>query len=82
MAPNLGVNVLLGSQEHPATWRAIAKDGANVPQRLSKPQDATLHIVSGEAYDFEFQPDAPGEIPLQIENNLTKWKLVGKILVQ
>jgi FtsP/CotA-like multicopper oxidase with cupredoxin domain len=82
MAPNLGANVLLGSQEHPATWRAIAKDGANVPQRLSKPQDALLHIVSGEAYDFEFQPDAAGEIPLQIENNLTKWKLVGKILVQ
>jgi manganese oxidase len=82
MAPNLGANVLIGSQEHPAMWQAVAKDGANVPARLSKPQDATLHIMSGEAYDFTFQPDAPGEIPLQIENNLTKWKLIGKIVVQ
>jgi FtsP/CotA-like multicopper oxidase with cupredoxin domain len=82
MAPNLGADVLLGSKEHPATWREVAKDGADVPSRLTKPQDAVLHIVSGEAYDFEFQPDAPGEIPLQVENSLNKSKLVGKIVVQ
>jgi len=82
MAPNLAANVQLGSKEHPATWRAVAKDGANVPSRLAKPGDALLHIASGETYDFEFQPNAPGEIPWQIENDDTKSKLVGKILVQ
>jgi hypothetical protein len=82
MAPNLGANVQLGSQEHPVTWRAVAKDGAMLPSRLAKSQDAILHIVSGEAYDFEFQPNASGEIPWQIENNLTKGMLVGKIVVR
>ena len=82
MAPNLAANVQLGSKEHPATWRAVAKDGANVPSRLAKPGDALLHIASGETYDFEFQPDTPGEIPWQIENDDTKSKLVGKIVVQ
>jgi FtsP/CotA-like multicopper oxidase with cupredoxin domain len=82
MAPNLPANVQLGSKEHPATWRAVAKDGAKVPSRLAKPGDAVLHIASGETYDFEFQPDAPGEIPLQIENDVNKSKLVGKIVVQ
>jgi len=82
MAPNLIADVLLGSQEHPATWRAVAKDGANLQSRLAKPQDAVLHIASGEAYDFEFQPEAPGEIPFQIENSLGKAKLMGKIEVQ
>lgn len=82
MAPNLGADLLLGSKEHPATWRAVAKDGANVPSRLGKPEDAVLHIASGETYDFEFQPDAPGEIPLQVENSFSKSKLVGKIVVQ
>ncbi len=82
MAPNLPANLQLGSKEHPATWRAVAKDGATVPSRLAKPGDALLHIASGETYDFEFQPDTPGELPLQVENNLNKSKLVGNIVVQ
>jgi manganese oxidase len=82
MAPNLPANVQLGSKEHPATWSAVAKDGANVPSRLAKAGDAVLHIASGETYDFEFQPDALGEIPWQIENIVNGSKLVGKIVVQ
>ena len=31
---------------------AVAKDGAMLPSRPAKSQDAILHIVSGEAYDF------------------------------
>jgi FtsP/CotA-like multicopper oxidase with cupredoxin domain len=82
MAPNLSADVQLGSKEHPATWYAVAKDGAGVPSRLAKPQDARLHIASGETYDFEFQPDALGEIPLQVANSFTTSKLVGNIVVQ
>jgi manganese oxidase len=82
MAPNLPADVQLGSTEHPATWLAVAKDGADVPSRLAKAGDAVLHIASGETYDFEFQADARGEIPLQIENALNQSKIVGKIVVQ
>jgi FtsP/CotA-like multicopper oxidase with cupredoxin domain len=82
MAPNLPANFQLGSMEHPATWLYLAKDGANVPSRLAKPEDAVLHIASGETYDFEFQTAAPGEIPLQIENGVNQSQLIGKIVVQ
>jgi FtsP/CotA-like multicopper oxidase with cupredoxin domain len=82
MGSNLSANLQLGSAEHPATWRAVAKDGATLPARLAVPGDALLHIASGETYDFEFQPVASGEFSWQVENGLNKAKLVGKIVVQ
>jgi FtsP/CotA-like multicopper oxidase with cupredoxin domain len=82
IAPNLSANVQLGSAEHPATWRAVAKDGADLPSRLVVTGDAFLHIVSGETYDFELRPDVAGEIPLQVENRLNKANIAGKIVVQ
>lgn len=82
MAPNLAADLRVGSKEHPATWHAIAKDGATLPPQLAKTSDAVLHIASGETYDFGFRPDAPGEIPLQVENIVNQAKLLGKIVVQ
>jgi FtsP/CotA-like multicopper oxidase with cupredoxin domain len=82
MAPNLAANLQLGAPESVVQWRQVAKDGAIVPSLLAKPCDAKLHIASGETYDFEFQPDKPGEIPLQIENILNNARLVQKIVVQ
>ena len=73
--------------EHPevpwdAAVAAIAKDGADLPPRLETMQKAALHIVSGEVYDFEFQPDEAGEMQFQVENSLNKAKSVGKVFVQ
>ncbi len=82
MAPNLPANFRLGSQEHPATWRAIAKDGATVPARLAGESNAVLHIASGETYDFEFRAESPGEVPLEIVNVVSHAKLVSKIVVR
>jgi FtsP/CotA-like multicopper oxidase with cupredoxin domain len=82
MAPNLPANFRLGSEQHPATWRAIAKDGATVPVRLAQDSNAVLHIASGETYDFEFHADSPGEVPLEIVNVVSNAKLVSKIVVR
>jgi FtsP/CotA-like multicopper oxidase with cupredoxin domain len=82
MAPNLAANVQLGIREKAVQWREVAKDGATVPARLAKIEDAMLHIASGETYDFEFQPETAGEIRLQIENPLNQVKVVGKMVVQ
>jgi FtsP/CotA-like multicopper oxidase with cupredoxin domain len=82
MAPDLAADFQFGSKEHPAAWRAIAKDGATLPPQLVKMSDAKLHIASGETYDFEFQSDTPGEIPLQVENIVNNAKLAAKIVVQ
>jgi FtsP/CotA-like multicopper oxidase with cupredoxin domain len=82
MAPNLPANFRLGSKDKPATWRALAKDGADVPPRLALSGDAFLHIASGETYDFSFRADSPGEIPLEIENAVSKAKLLSAIVVR
>jgi manganese oxidase len=82
IAPNLVADFQIGTKERPATWRAVAKDGATLPPRLAKTGDAILHIASGETYDFEFQSDVPGATPLQAENSFNQAKLLGKIIVQ
>ncbi len=82
IALNLAANVRLGSEQHLAKWRAVAKDGATVPARLAVPSDARLHIASGETYDFEFRSDLPGEIPLRFENMLNGANVSSKIVVQ
>jgi len=40
------------------TWRAIAKDGAVLPDRMATTRAAKLHIAPGETYDFEITPRA------------------------
>lgn len=82
MAPNLLANFRLGTEEHPATWRAVAKDGADVPVRLAKPGNAVLEIASGETYDFEFHAGVPTEIPLEIQNEFTQTKLISSVVVR
>jgi len=83
MAPNLSADFQLGSKDHLAKWRAIAKDGATLPPALAVSSDTSQHIASGETYDFEFEADAPGEIPLQVQNSFKESsKVAGKIVVQ
>jgi FtsP/CotA-like multicopper oxidase with cupredoxin domain len=82
MAPELAANFSVSDKDHPATWHAIAKDGATLPTRMAVTGDASLHIASGETYDFEFQPEASGELSLQVENAVNKAKLTEKIVVQ
>ena len=82
MAPNLPGLVVIGTPEQPLAWRAIAKDGADVPARLAKESPSSLYIASGETYDFEFQPETAGEIPITIVNRVNGAKLEGKIIVQ
>lgn len=38
------------------SWRAIAKDGASLPERMATTRSAKLHLGPGETYDFEITP--------------------------
>jgi hypothetical protein len=82
MAPNLLAEFRLGAEKHPMTWRAIAKDGADLPARLAKKGDAVLEIASGETYDFEFRAEDAGDVPLEIQNFYTNAKLTSNIVVR
>ncbi len=58
------VRVELQRGEEPAEWRAIAKDGADLPPSLATVRPAHLGFLPGEIYDFEFTPETPGELEL------------------
>jgi FtsP/CotA-like multicopper oxidase with cupredoxin domain len=61
---DLRVALLAGTS--PVKWRAIAKDGRNLPPAQAREQEALQGITVGETYDFEVQPDKPGELTLQV----------------
>jgi len=55
----------LVTEDHPVKWRAIAKDGADLPAQQATVQDAVQTISVGETYDYEFAPQAPGQYELR-----------------
>ncbi len=52
--PLLTVSLLAGPS--PVTWRAIAKDGADLPVSQATERQARQTVSVGETYDFEFEP--------------------------
>jgi FtsP/CotA-like multicopper oxidase with cupredoxin domain len=47
------------------SWRAVAKDGAELPAQQATVRDAVQDISVGETYDFEFSPQKPGAYQLR-----------------
>jgi hypothetical protein len=58
----IGVEPIRGGE--PVEWRAVAKDGADLPPSLATIGPARFGTMPGEILDFEFTPDAPGELVL------------------
>ena len=48
------------------SWRPIAKDGADLPDRARTPRPARQIISMGETYDFEYTPSAPGLLRIEV----------------
>ena len=51
-----------------ARWRAVAKDGRDLPASRQVEMPARQMVSIGETYDFEFIADAPGEYRLNLTN--------------
>ncbi|MFN2601493.1 MAG: multicopper oxidase domain-containing protein [Gemmatimonadaceae bacterium] len=51
------------------TWRAVAKDGFTLPQQQATVQPSATFVASGETEDFEFTPDAPGDLRLESDRD-------------
>ncbi len=66
IAENYGVRVAVTFATQPVQWRAIAKDGFDLPgsQRTVRPAVQVANV--GETYDFEFTPARPGNYSLEI----------------
>ena len=48
----------------PIEWRAVAKDGADLPANQAVMRPARLVFDPGEIYDFQYTPRAAGELTL------------------
>jgi FtsP/CotA-like multicopper oxidase with cupredoxin domain len=51
-------------------WRALAKDGADLPAALRVMQPATRIMTVGETWDFEWLPPGPGVYVLEVVSAL------------
>ena len=50
------------------TWRALAKDGMDLPPDQSVEGPAEIQMGNGETYDFDFVPPGPGDFRIDVTN--------------
>jgi manganese oxidase len=66
-ADNGNFDVTLSSGETPVTWRAVAKDGADLPIAQAVSSLAMRQsLTTGETRDFEFRPEKAGNLKLEV----------------
>lgn len=72
ITPNDGAQVSLAAfpaaSNRLATWRAIAKDGADLPSLQATMSEAKTTLFVGETRDYEFAPQSPGKFVLRFLN--------------
>jgi FtsP/CotA-like multicopper oxidase with cupredoxin domain len=51
-------------------WRAVAKDGMDLPPERATERPAIQQMGNGETYDFELAPTEPGELRLTVSTAL------------
>ncbi len=64
------VVVSLNSAGHTVKWRALAKDGADLPEQQAIVGDAIQPLGVGETCDFEFAPNNSGQYELRFTSSL------------
>jgi FtsP/CotA-like multicopper oxidase with cupredoxin domain len=52
------------------TWKAIAKDGMDLPADQVSLQPARQQVGNGETFDFEFTPGAPGPLRFTVTSGV------------
>jgi FtsP/CotA-like multicopper oxidase with cupredoxin domain len=62
--PNLSIRMI--RDDALQMWRALAKDGMDLPLDQATERPAEQQVGNGETYDFEFVPTIPGENIVQV----------------
>lgn len=66
ITPNDGSHLSLATFSNTfAKWRAVAKDGADLPPQQATESEAMTTLFVGETRDFEFSPTSPGKFVLR-----------------
>ena len=64
ITPADNVTIALTRDGTPVTWRALAKDGADLPITEQTDIPAQLSLAPGETYDFALRIDSPADLRL------------------
>lgn len=82
MMPDWTIRVSMMRSDSVVQWRALAKDGAELPSRAQVMQRAAFITGPGQTMDFEYRPSAPGLIIFQVQHRVDPWKTQLPIRVE
>jgi manganese oxidase len=68
ITPSNGVTFSLLGPDGPLTWRAVAKDGYDLPASQRTSRAASQVTLPGETWDYEFSPERAGGLTLQVSS--------------
>ena len=72
--PDWTSRITLTREDTVVHWRALAKDGAELPAREQVVRSATLISGPGQTRDFAYRPSAPGVMRLDVAQRTGVWK--------
>lgn len=75
IAPDWRVYATLADTAGPVRWRALAKDGADLPALQATERTARIPMGPGETADFTYTPDAPGALSFDVTTMLPGWSI-------
>ena len=74
IVPDWTVRIALMRGDSTVRWRALAKDGAELPAHRRTTRLASLVAGPGETMDFEYQPGEPGVMRLEVAQRTNEWR--------
>jgi len=79
--PDWRVTLTLRNDSTIGRWRAVAKDGYELPKAQATEGTANVEMGPGETADFELRPTRPGEWRLEIKTTDPGWYIPLPIIV-
>ena len=74
IVPDWTIRVALTREDSVVHWRALAKDGAELPRSAQLFHSAAFITGAGQTMDFEYRPTAPGLMRLDVAQRTGLWK--------
>ena len=79
--PDWRIRFTLRNDSTVARWRAVAKDGYDMPAAQATMRPARVEMGPGETADFEFRPTAPGTWELEVRSVDPGWHIPLTVIV-
>ena len=79
--PDWRINFTMRNDSTVARWRALAKDGADLPAALRTVRPATVEMGPGQTADYEFSPTKPSVWRVEVRSVDPGWYIPLTIIV-